>query len=135
MQISRESIPTKHGLLVAIKLMGKITLGEGTEAFRNAALDVLRAETKPVGIILNFSDINYIDSSGLGELADFYHTIFNQPVHVAVTNLSENIDERLRITKLWTVFPIFATQEEAIENFKNNGWFKRPKEVHPFPHI
>jgi anti-sigma B factor antagonist len=135
MQISRESIPTKHGLLVVIKLMGKITLGEGTEVFRNTVRDVLRAETKPVGIILNFSDINYIDSSGIGELVSSYITIANQSVHVAVTNLTQKIDELLHITKLWTVYSTYKTQKEAVTDFERNGRFTQPSGVYPSPYV
>ena len=55
---------------------GKITLGEGTMAIRNTVRDVLKNGGKK--IILNLADVNYIDSSGIGELVSTYTTVTNQ---------------------------------------------------------
>jgi anti-sigma B factor antagonist len=94
---------------------GKITLGEGTMAIRNAVKDVLKGGGKK--IILNLSDVNYIDSSGIGELVSSYTTVTNQGGHLKLVNLTKKIQELLAITKLLTVFQVFDSEQAAIASF------------------
>jgi len=54
---------------------GRITLGEGTMIIRNTVRDLLSSEDK--NIILNLAEVNYIDSSGIGELVSTYTTVNN----------------------------------------------------------
>ena len=134
MQISKSNVITSRGILVVIKPVGKITLGEGTMLFRNEVKEALEYSEKPAGIILNFSDINYIDSSGIGVMVSSYTMISNGRVPCSVTNLTKKIDELLHATKLWTVFPVFTTEEDAVEDFEKNGFFSRPYDGDPSPY-
>ncbi len=95
---------------------GKITLGEGTMSVRNAVLDILQSGGKK--IILNLSDVNYIDSSGIGELVSSYTTVTNNDGKFKLLNLTKKIHELLAITKLLTVFETFDSEEAAIASFK-----------------
>ena len=94
---------------------GKITLGEGTMAVRNTVKDVLKGGGKK--IILNLSDVNYIDSSGIGELVSSYTTVTNQGGQLKLVNLTKKIHELLAITKLLTVFQVFDSEQAAISSF------------------
>jgi anti-sigma B factor antagonist len=49
-----------------LDLSGRITLGEGSVQLRDAIRDLLAKGSKL--ILLNLADVNYIDSSGIGEL-------------------------------------------------------------------
>jgi anti-sigma B factor antagonist len=95
---------------------GKITLGEGTMAIRNAVREVLKNGGKK--IILNLADVNYIDSSGIGELVSSFTTVTNQSGQLKLLNLTKKIHELLAITKLLTVFHTFENEEAAIGSFK-----------------
>ena len=68
-------------------------------------------------IILNLADVNYIDSSGIGELVSSYTTVTNQGGHLKLLNLTKKIQELLAITKLLTVFQVFDTEQAAIASF------------------
>jgi anti-sigma B factor antagonist len=94
---------------------GKITLGEGTMAIRNTVKDVLKGGGKK--IVLNLADVNYIDSSGIGELVSSYTTVTNQGGHLKLVNLTKKIQELLAITKLLTVFQVFDSEQAAIASF------------------
>jgi anti-sigma B factor antagonist len=94
---------------------GKITLGEGTMAVRNTVKDVLKTGGKK--IILNLSDVNYIDSSGIGELVSTYTTVTNQGGQLKLVNLTKKIHELLAITKLLTVFQVFDSEQAAVSSF------------------
>ncbi len=94
---------------------GKITLGEGTMAVRNTVRDILKENGKK--IILNLADVNYIDSSGIGELVSTYTTVTNAGGQLKLLNLTKKIHELLQITKLLTVFQVFDSEEAAVNSF------------------
>jgi len=95
---------------------GKITLGEGTMAVRNTVRDIIADNGKK--IILNLGDVNYIDSSGIGELVSTYTTVTNAGGQLKLLNLTKKIHELLQITKLLTVFQVFEDEKAAIASFK-----------------
>lgn len=94
---------------------GKITLGEGTMAIRNTVREALKNGSKK--IILNLADVNYIDSSGIGELVSSYTTVTNQGGQLKLLNLTKKIHELLAITKLLTVFQVFDSEQAALSSF------------------
>jgi anti-sigma B factor antagonist len=94
---------------------GKITLGEGTMAVRNSVRDVLKNGGKK--IVLNLADVNYIDSSGIGELVSSYTTVTNQGGKLKLLSLTKKIQELLAITKLLTVFSVYDDEQQAISSF------------------
>ena len=94
---------------------GKIVLGEGTMTVRNTVRDVLAEGGKK--IILNLGDVNYVDSSGIGELVSTYTTVTNANGQLKLLNLTKKIQELLAITKLLTVFQVFEDEQAAIASF------------------
>ena len=94
---------------------GKITLGEGTMAVRNTVRDILKDNGKK--IILNLANVNYIDSSGIGELVSTYTTVTNNGGQLKLLSLTKKIHELLQITKLLTVFQVFDSEEAAVSSF------------------
>ncbi len=94
---------------------GKITLGEGTMIVRNTVRNILQNGGKK--IILNLGDVNYIDSSGIGELVSTYTTVTNQGAQLKLLNLTKKIQELLAITKLLTVFDVYNSEESALAGF------------------
>ena len=87
---------------------GKITLGEGTMAVRNTVREILKSGGKK--IILNLGDVNYIDSSGIGELVSCYTTVTNQGGQLKLLNLTSKIREL-------TVFQTFNDEKAAVASF------------------
>ena len=94
---------------------GKITLGEGTMAIRNTVREVLKGGGKK--IILNLGEVNYIDSSGIGELVSTFTTVTNAGGQLKLLNLTKKIQELLAITKLLTVFSVYQVEQEAVASF------------------
>lgn len=94
---------------------GKITLGEGTMTVRNTVLDVLKDGGKK--IILNLADVNYIDSSGIGELVRTYITVSSAGGQLKLLRLTNKIQELLQITKLLTVFQVYDSESAALASF------------------
>lgn len=103
------------GDVTVLECSGKITLGEGTMAVRNAVREVLKNGGKK--IVLNLAEVNYIDSSGIGELVSSYTTVTNQGGQLRLLNLTRKIQELLAITKLLTVFQVYDTEQAAVSSF------------------
>jgi len=103
------------GDITILDCSGKITLGEGTMTVRNTVRDILKNNGKK--IILNLGDVNYIDSSGIGELVSTYTTVTNSGGQLKLLNLTKKIQELLQITKLLTVFQVFENEQAALASF------------------
>jgi anti-sigma B factor antagonist len=69
-------------------------------------------------ILLNMGDVNYIDSSGLGELVSAYTTAKNQGASVKLLSLTKKVKDVLQLTKLYTVFDIYDDEASAVGSFK-----------------
>ncbi len=99
-----------------LDLSGRITLGEGSVQLRDAIRDLISKGEKHV--LLNLGDVNYIDSSGLGELVSAFTTAKNQNADVKLLNLTKKVKDVLQVTKLYTVFDIYDDEAHAISSFK-----------------
>ena len=68
-------------------------------------------------IVLNLSGLQYLDSSGIGELASIYVMVLKGGGEMKVVGLSRNIEEVLKVTHLYQVFPEFPDEEAALQSF------------------
>ncbi len=99
-----------------LDLNGRITLGEGSVQLRDSVRGLISKGQK--GILLNLGDVNYIDSSGLGELVSAFTTAKNQGADVKLLGLTKKVKDVLQLTKLYTVFDIYNDEASAIASFK-----------------
>ena len=94
---------------------GRITLGEGSVTLRDAVRELLSKGHKK--ILLNLGDVNYIDSSGIGELVSAFTTVRNQGGELKLLNLTKKVHDLLQITKLYTVFDVKDDEAVAVKAF------------------
>lgn len=99
-----------------LDLKGRITLGEGSVQIRDAVYDLIGKGQK--SILLNLGDVNYIDSSGLGELVSAFVAAKNRGAELKLLKLTRKIHDLLQLTKLCTVFDIYDDEAVAIASFK-----------------
>ena len=95
---------------------GRITLGEGSVVLRDTVKGLLSKGQKK--ILLNLGDVNYIDSSGIGELVSAYTTVKNQGGELKLLKLTKKVHDLLQITKLYTVFEVKDDEAAAVKSFK-----------------
>lgn len=98
-----------------VDVSGRITLGEGSSAVRDVLRDLIGKGEKK--ILLNLSEVSYIDSSGIGELVSGYTTISNQSGTLKLVGLTKRVKDLLQITKLYTVFDVHEEEAHAIRSF------------------
>jgi anti-sigma B factor antagonist len=83
---------------------------------RDAIRDLISKGSK--SILLNLGDVNYIDSSGLGELVSAFTTSKNQGATLKLLKLTKKVHDLLQLTKLYTVFDIYDDEASAIASYK-----------------
>ncbi len=102
--------------VVILDASGRITMGEGTLILRDQIQKLLNAGDRK--FLLNLADVDYIDSSGLGELVTSFTTVRNQNGQLKLLNLTRRVQDLLQITKLLTVFEVFNSEPEALKSLK-----------------
>ena len=110
----RASIRQEKDVTV-VDLSGQIKLGEGSCTLRDTVKDLLSKGQKK--ILINLSDISYIDSSGIGELVSAYTSVANTGGQLKLLNLNKRVKDLLQITKLYTVFEVKEDEADAIRSF------------------
>lgn len=98
-----------------VDLSGRITLGEGSVILRDQVRELLSKGNKK--ILLNLGEVNYIDSSGIGELVSAFTTVRNQGGDLKLLNLTKKVHDLLQITKLYTVFDVRDDETAAVKSF------------------
>jgi len=133
--------------IVIVDIAGKITAGDAITKFRQTIRDeVAKGHNK---ILLNLKDVSYIDSSGLGELimalgtvtqmicAACGATVFKDDEgnwdacpqcegkerkpwgQLKLSNPGRQVTDLLQFTKLYSVFDVHESEQEALDSFKS----------------
>jgi len=104
------------GQVVVVELSGRITLGDGSALLRKTIRGLLGDQKTK--ILLNLGDVDYIDSSGIGELVSGFTAVKNQGGDLKLLNLTKKVRDLLQITKLYTVFDVFTDERAALGSFR-----------------
>ncbi len=103
------------GDVVILDLHGKILIGEGDDALRDAVTRLV--DSGKTKILLNLADVPYVDSAGLGEIVRCYTTVSRKGGRLKLINLTKKIQDLLSITKLLTIFDTFDSEADAVRSF------------------
>ncbi len=103
------------GDVSVVDVAGRITLGEGSSALRDALRGMVTSGHKK--ILLNMAEVSYIDSSGIGELVSGFTSVTNSGGQLKLLNLTKRVKDLLQITKLYTVFDVHEDEAHAIRSF------------------
>jgi anti-sigma B factor antagonist len=104
------------GDVTILDMSGAVRIGEGAIALRDAIRGL--ADSGKKKILLNLAGVNYVDSSGIGELIANYTTVSRQGGQLKLLNLTDRIQNLLVITKLLTVFDAYEDEGEALKSFE-----------------
>jgi anti-sigma B factor antagonist len=91
-------------------------LGEGSSMLRHTIRDLIDNGQRK--IVLNLYDVDYIDSSGIGELVSGYTTVRNAEGEMKLLHLTKRVHDLLQITRLFTVFDVQSDEESALRSFR-----------------
>jgi anti-sigma B factor antagonist len=102
--------------ITIVDLSGRISLGEGSALLRRTVRDLL--DNGHIKILLNLGDVNYIDSSGIGELVSGFTAVRSREGQLKLLNLTKKVHDLLQITKLFTVFEVYSDEGTAVMSFR-----------------
>jgi len=115
----RES--TREGVTV-LTMKGRLAVGE-SNVLRQKITDVSAAGAK--NVVLDLSQLDYIDSTGLGIMVICYTSLKKQGGAMKLVNLNKRNVELLLLTKLHTVFEVFTDVTDAVNSFFPGREIKR----------
>jgi len=98
-----------------LDVKGRIVLGDEIHTLRDAVRGLVGQGKKK--IILNLAEVDYIDSSGVGELVGCFTTVRNAGGELKLLNLTQKVQDVLHVTKLYTVFDIKDDEFHAVKSF------------------
>ena len=103
------------GGVTIVDISGRIVLGEECAALRDLVWDLLSKGHKK--ILFNLGDVDYIDSSGLGNLVGAFTSVLKQEGELKLLNLTNKVHDLMQITRLYTVFDIMDDEAVAVKSF------------------
>ena len=103
------------GDISVVALKGRIVLGEGSSALREAVKRLVADGKKK--IVLNMANVTYIDSAGLGTLVAAQVNAKKQDTALLLSDLGNKFYEVLQVTRLLTIFSVYGSEAEAISSF------------------
>ena len=104
--------------ITVLDISGRITLGEGNVMLREIVRELLEKGSKK--IVLNLREVQYVDSSGVGELVKTHTTVGNRDGQLRLINLNKRVNDLLQMTRLSTVFDIARDEASAIESLRGD---------------
>jgi anti-sigma B factor antagonist len=105
---------TVDGVTV-VSCVGRIVFGDEAAALRAELKGILSTSKK---VILNLSEVSYIDSGGLGTLVGVFSTARAGGADIKLAGLGQRVRDVLQITKLVTVFEVYDNEQKALAAFR-----------------
>ena len=98
-----------------VDINGRITLGDETQRLRDTVRNLIAEGKKK--IVLNLAQVDFIDSSGVGELVSSFTAVRNAGGELKLLSLTKKVSDVLQVTKLYTVFDIKEDEFTAVKSF------------------
>ena len=114
------AIVRDSGDVAIVDLGGRFTLGDAAGVIRTCVRNLVDAGRR--NILLNLADVTHMDSAaGLGELIGSYQLVKKIGGDLKLLNAQKSVADVLRITRLDTVFKIYADEAEAVSSFHQSA--------------
>jgi anti-sigma B factor antagonist len=114
--VKMQTTTRQIGDIAVLDISGRITLGEGNVMLREIVRGLVDKGNKK--IVLNLGEVQYIDSSGIGELVKTHTTVRNQGGQLRLVNLNKRVNDLLQMTKLSAVFDIERDEASAMKSLR-----------------
>ena len=111
----------REGIAI-LDLSGRLVVGPEATQLRENIRTMQAQESRQV--LLNLEGVDYIDSTGLGTLVICFTSLQKMGGALKLCCLTRRNIELLVLTKLETVFEIFATESDAVNSFFPNREIK-----------
>jgi anti-sigma B factor antagonist len=97
-----------------LALDGRIVFGEETSAVRDQVKALLAAGKKK--LVLNLEKVTFVDSTGLGMMVGVRQSAKTSNAQLRLCNVEARYSELLKMTQLWPLFDVSATEADAVRS-------------------
>jgi anti-anti-sigma factor len=101
--------------VVILDLEGRLVMEDGVPDFVEHVSALIRQSRRR--ILLNFDQVTYLDSAGVGAIAWKYATAQRRGIDIKLLNLRRKSHNVLKTTRLLTVLKSYESEDEAIDSF------------------
>lgn len=105
----------KAGEVVIVDLQGKLTAGLGDQILHDTIDELLAENWKK--ILLNLSQVSFMDSAGVGELVSGLRTAQRLGAHLKLMNIGERVHATLYMARLLPIFELYQDEGSALHAF------------------
>ena len=106
----------KVGDVTIVDFKGRLAVGVSDSILPSVIDEILDAGGRK--ILLNLSDMEYIDSNGLGELVQAFRESQRQGASLRLLKPQDRVAKTLRLTNLLPMFSVYDSEAEALKAFK-----------------
>lgn len=115
----------RRGGVVILETSGRVTLGDGSSTLRRTIREL--AESGSKHIVLDMAEVDYMDSSGLGELVASHTTVVSMGGRLKLLNVSPRLRKLLEIMHVDNTFETFDHEDTAVESFSSGIMEEGPR--------
>jgi anti-sigma B factor antagonist len=101
--------------VVVMEMHGRITMGSDSQKIEWGVAQLLKESQKKV--ILDLSDVCYVDSSGVGILMMCYAKVKKAGGTLALAGAQGMVEEALAMTSVSKIVPLYSTAAGAAKDF------------------
>jgi len=106
------------GAVTVLDLVGKLTIDHDAQRLKDKINSLIQQGRTQ--IVLNLTDVSYIDSGGLGQLVACYGSVAKTNGGLRLLGVSKRNHDLLSITRLVTLFDAYDSEKEALESFRTH---------------
>lgn len=111
-----EIMMRQEGAATVLTLKGRLDLASGS----NLKEEIRALLDKEKSLLhLNLSEVDFINSSGLGVLVSIMKEVRVRKGRITLSNLASYVEEIFEITQLSHIFEIFKTEAEALDSYES----------------
>jgi anti-sigma B factor antagonist len=104
---------SQHGAVAVLEINGKVRVGESAQQFAAELQRVLSETSGPV--LLDVSGIDYIDSTGIGELVGHMQRLSHEGRQMGLLQPHKRLKSLLELTGLDQYFTVFSDLSEGLK--------------------
>ena len=87
-------------------------------------LETLIEENKYKKVIMDFSNVSFIDSSGLGLILGRYNQLKKRNGNLYMTGVNKQTEKIFNIAGIWTIMDKYDSLDQALKTVGASRWIK-----------
>ncbi|MGK5092934.1 STAS domain-containing protein [Deltaproteobacteria bacterium TL4] len=97
------------------------TLAQADTKIAKEQISPIVNDTQTSRVLINLENVPFMDSSGIGIIVSWFNVLKNRGGRLALSDLGHNLQEIMKTTRLDSVFSIYKTESEALEQIRSQS--------------